>query len=167
MGSQNKLQPYKYTMKTVAAGSSAGICRNRFMMYMIPPKDALTIERLYCHFVMTFDASVAAADRKIESIGIIDELRPFPITAVANYQRRQTVNLQADANRRVDLSIDLTHLLDHDNVGYEESVFDPSAVDTGFTAVEILLPKNLQDTSTVGALVLWKIDGLFTTTGIR
>lgn len=167
MGSQNKLQPYKYTMKTVAAGSSAGICRNRFMMYMIPPKEALTIERLYCHFVMTFDASVAAADRRIESIGIIDELRPFPITAVSNYQRRQTVNLSADANRRVDLSIDLTHLLDHDNVAYEESVYDPASVDTGFTAVEIMLPNNLVETSTVGALVLWKIDGLFTTTGIR
>lgn len=167
MGSQNKLQPYKYTMKTVAAGSSAGICRNRFMMYMIPPKEALSIERLYCHFVMTFDAGIAAADRKIESIGIIDELRPFPITKAANYQRRQTVNLQADANRRVDLSIDLTHLLDHDNVAYEESVFDPGVVSTGYTAVEIKLPDSLVDISNVGALVLWKIDGLFTTIGIR
>jgi hypothetical protein len=167
MGSQNKLQPYKYSMKTVAAGELSSICRNRFMMYMIPPKDALSIERLFCHFVMTFDSGIAAADRKIESIGIVDELHPFPITADANYQRRQTVNLQADANRRVDLSMDLTHLLNHNNVAYEESVLDPGAVSTGYTAVEIKLPDSLVDTSNVGVLVLWKIDGLFTTTGIR
>lgn len=167
MGSQNKLQPYPYSLKTIAADDAQTICLNRFFMYMIPPKEALTIERLYCHFVMTFDAGVAAADRVLESIGIVDELRPFPATAEANYQRRQTINMAADANRTVDLSIDLTHLLKHDNVAYEENAFDPGETDTGYTAVEIKLPDSLSLTSNVGALVLWKIDGLFTTTGIR
>lgn len=167
MGGQNKLQPYPYSLKTVAADDAQSICLNRFFMYMTPPKEALTIERLFCHFVMTFDAGVAVADRKIVSVGICDEVRPFPMTADANYQRRQDVNLSADANRVVDLSIDLTHLLKHDNVRYEEVGFDPSDTDTGFTAVEILLPSNLSATSNIGVLTLWKIDGLFTTDGIR
>lgn len=167
MGGQNKLQPYPYSLKTIAAGSGQSICLNRFFMYMIPPKEALTIERLFCHFVMTFDSGVAAADRKIVSVGIVDEVRPFPMTSDANYQRRQAVNLSADANRVVDLSIDLTHLLKHDNVRYEEVAFDSSDIDTGFTAVEILLPEALSSTSNIGVLTLWKIDGLFTTDGIR
>lgn len=165
MGSQNKLQPYPYSLKTILAANQAG-CLNRFFLYMLPPKEALTIERLFCHFVFQFDSSVATANQVVQSIGIVDQLTPFPITATSNYQRRQTVNMQADSNRRVDISMDLTHLLDHDNVAYEEDAFDDGPT-TGYTAVEILLSDNLRETSTVGTIEIWKIDGLFTTTGIR
>jgi hypothetical protein len=133
---------------------------------MLPPKEALTIERLFCHFVFQFDAAIAAGDQVVQSIGIVDQLVPFPITANSNYQRREVVNLQADANRRVDLSIDLTHLLNHNNVAYEEDAFDDGPT-TGYTAVEILLANNLKTVGTVGTIEIWKIDGLFTTTGIR
>lgn len=170
MGSQNKLQPYPYSMKTIAAAARSGsltACGYRFFLYMLPPKDALTIERLFCHFVFTFDSGVAVADRVIKSIGIVDELRPFPATADANYQRRQTLNVQADSNRRVDISMDLTHLLNHDNVQYSESGFDDNPIETGYTAVEILLPNTIDFVTTSGVIDLWKLDGLFTTTGIR
>lgn len=165
MGAENKLQPYPYSLKTVLASNQAG-CLNRFFLYMLPPKEALTIERLFCHFVFQFDVSVAVGSQVVQSIGIVDQLVPFPITATSNYQRRQTVNLQADANRRVDLSMDLTHLLNHNNVAYEEDAFDDGPT-TGYTAVEILLSDALQSTSLVGNIEIWKIDGLFTTTGIR
>ena len=170
MGSQNKLQPYPYSLKTVAPAdrsSSLTACGYRFFLYMLPPKDALTIERLFCHFVFTFDSGIPAASRVLKSIGIVDELRPFPATADANYQRRQTLNLQADANRKVDVSMDLTHLLKHDNVEYSESGFDDNPIETGYTAVEILLPDTIDFSTTSGVINLWKLDGLFTTTGIR
>lgn len=167
MGGQNKLQAYPYSLKTIGADGNQNICASRFLMYMLPPKDALTIERLFCHFVMTFDASVAVGNRIVESIGIVDELPPFPITGSANYQRRQTLNLAANSSRVVDIGMDLTHLLKHDNVRYEEAVYDPSDITTGFTAVEIKLPDALSATTTIGVLTLWKVDGLFTTTGIR
>lgn len=169
MGSQNKLQSYPYSLKTVAAADRGGnltLCGYRSFMYMLPPKDALTIERLFCHFVFQFDSGVAAADRVIRSIGIVDELRPFPPDAVANYQRRQELNISADSNRRVDISVDLTHLLKHDNVAYEESGFD-NGPDSGYTAVEVLMPDTISFSSTTGVIELWKIDGLFTTIGIR
>ena len=165
MGNQNKQQPYPYSLKTVLASQQAA-CLNRFFLYMLPPKDALTIERLFCHFVFLFDAGVASGDRVVQSIGIVDQLVPFPITATSNYQRRQSVNMTADANRRVDLSIDLTHLLKHDNVAYEEDAFDDGPT-TGYTAVEILLADALQSTSVTGTIESWKLDALFTTTGIR
>ena len=138
-------------------------------MYMLPPKNALTIERLYTHFVFQFDSGVAAADRYIQSIGIVDEI-PLLIGQDANYQRREELNIQADANRRIDISMDLTHLLKKDNVAYEESGFDP-ATDEGFTLVEVLLSPNINQAHpsylSVGVAELWKTDGLFTTIGIR
>lgn len=168
MGSQSKIPSYPYSLRTVAMKDTT-ICGYRFMYYMLPPKEALTIERLYCHFVMQFVSGVASADRIIKSIGIVDEI-PLLISQEANYQRRQEINLQADANRRVDLSIDLTHLLNKNNVAYEEGGFDP-ADDEGFTFVEIVLSANLDANHpnylNVGTIELWKLDGLFTTTGIR
>ena len=157
-------------MKTVAAAARSGsltACGYRFMMYMQPPKDALTIERLYCHFIFQFDSGIAAADRVVQSIGILDETAPFPADTSANYQRRQTLNIQADSNRRVDIGIDLSHLLKNDNVRYEEVGFDSSDIDTGFTVVEILLPNTISFATTSGIIELWKQDGLYTTTGIR
>lgn len=165
MGNQNKLQTFPYSLKTVLASNQAG-CLNRFFLYMLPPKDALTIERLFCHLVFQFDASVAVGNQVVQSLGIVDELTPFPISDTSNYQRRQTINRQADANRRVDISMDLTHLLKHDNVAYEEDAFDDGP-STGYTAVEVLLSDNLIDTQLVGTIELWKLDGLYTTTGIR
>jgi len=138
-------------------------------MYLIPPKDALTIERLYTHFVLQFNASIDVADRVVQSIGIVDEIPLFD-TADANYQRRIDLNLSADSNRRVDIGIDLSHLLKNDNVAYEEGGFDP-ADDEGFTFVEIRLSDNLNVSHpnylNTGTIELWKIDALFTTVGIR
>lgn len=168
MGSRSKLQAYPYSLRTVAAADFS-MCGYRFMHYMLPPKDALTIERLYTHFVFQFDASIDVADQVIQSIGIVDEI-PLLINGDANYQRRQELNIQADSNRRIDVSIDLSHLLKRDNVAYEEGGFDP-ADDTGFTFVEVLLSPNLDINHpsylSVGVAELWKIDGLFTTIGIR
>lgn len=165
MGSQNKQQSYPYSMKTVLCADQS-MCTARAFLYMLPPKDALTIERLYCHLVMQFDSGIAVGDRVLESIGIVDELVPFPMQAISHYQRRQTLNLQADSNRRVDVSLDLTHLLNRSNVAYSESVLDDGPAN-GYTAVEMKLPDTLQYSGITGTIELWKIDALFTTTGIR
>lgn len=105
----------------------------------------------------------------IESIGMVDEV-PLLITSDANRQRRIELNQTADANRRVDISVDLTHLLKNDDVAYEETGFD-TGPDTGYTMVEILLPNTLDINNAnylnVGSVELWKIDALFTTIGIR
>lgn len=168
MGSQNKQQPYPYSLKT-AAMMTQTVCGNRIFMYLVPPKDALSIERLYTHFVMQFDSSIATADQIVRSIGIVDEI-PLFSTGTANYQKRLDLNIQADANRRVDIGIDLSHLLNPENVAYEEGGFDP-ADDEGFTFVEVLLSANIDTIHpsylNVGTIEVWKTDALFTTIGIR
>ena len=168
MGSQNKLQPYPYSLKTAAIGTYS-VCGRRIFMYLVPPKDALTIEKLYSHFVFQFSASISASDQVVQSIGIVDEI-PLTDSTNATYQRRIDLNTQADSNRRVDIGIDLSHLLNPDNVAYEEGGFDP-ADDEGFTFVEIRLSDNLDSNHpnylNTGTIELWKIDALFTTVGIR
>lgn len=138
-------------------------------MYLVPPKDALTIERLYTHFVFQFNASISASDRVVQSIGIVDEI-PLTDATDANYQRRVDLYQQADSNRRVDIGIDLSHLLNPDNVAYEEGGFDP-ADDEGFTFVEIRLSQSLNSGHpnylNTGTIELWKTDALYTTVGIR
>lgn len=168
MGSQNKQQPYPYSLKTGAIGTYS-VCGRRIFMYLVPPKDALSIERLYSHFVFQFNASISASDRVVQSIGIVDEI-PLSDILDANYQRRIDLNISADANRRVDIGIDLSHLLNRENVAYEEGGFDP-ADDEGFTFVEIRLSDNLNISHPnyldTGTIELWKTDALFTTVGIR
>lgn len=162
MSQQSKQQVFPYSMRTIAAINQT-MCSYRAFMYIVPPKSALTIENLYTHFVMLFDAAVAAADRKILSIGISDQV-PF-ITDNANFQRQIDINQSADANRRVDLAIDLSALLKRTNAGYKETT--DSSLGTGYTYVEILLPLNIGTNANTGTIELWKIDALYTTTGIR
>jgi len=168
MGNQNKLQAYPQSLKTSELMTQT-VCGNRSFMYLVPPKDALTIERLYTHFVMQFESAISSGDRFVQSIGIVDEI-PLLSSYTANYQRRIELNTQADANRRVDIGLDLTQLLKRDNVAYEEGGFDP-ADDEGFTFVEILLSPNLTSVHpnylNVGTIEVWKTDALFTTIGIR
>lgn len=165
MGNESKLQQFPYSLRTIAH-SGQTFCGYQAALYIVPPQNALTIENLNTHFVMQFDSAIAAANRKIESIGIIDEWTLLA-TQTPNRTRRITINQSADANRRVDLNIDLTHLLKNTDINYRETVLGASDPTTGYTFVEILLPAALGVTANVGTIELWKIDGLYTTTGIR
>lgn len=161
----NRKQEYPYSLRTVMA-TELDMCLYRSFFYVVPPQEALTIERLYCHINFEFDSSVAAGDKRIEYIGITDEV-PLDYEADANYQRRQYVGVAAGPDDRVDISMDLSHLLKRDNVGYREETLGVSDPTTGYTYVEVLMPASIGTNNTTGVYHLWKIDALFTTTGIR
>lgn len=166
MGTQTKFQAYPYSLRTVAA-SDFILCRWRNIMYITPPDNALTIENLHCHIVFQFDASISASEQKIERIGVTEGYNTN-IDDYDDYARYFDVNLEADANRRIDYSIDLTPLLKKTNVGYREPgpAGVPNDSGTGFTMVDIIMPDTINAGNT-GTMELWKLDGLFTTTGIR
>lgn len=160
MGQGTRKQSYPYTFKSVVVANE-GICADRVMLYVVPPEDGLTIEALFCHFVMQFDSGVSAGDRILSSLGISNEASSNPDDI-----KRVTINQQADGNRRVDYSIDLTPYLTKENVGYTEYTGDfPTG--TNYTIVEAKFPAALALAPTTGTIDLWKIDALFTTTGIR
>lgn len=160
-----KLQPYPYTLRSVNLGREYPTCSYRFFFYLVPPKNALTIENLYTRIRLTFGAGVASGDQKIVSVGIADQV-PLLVTGTPNYERVLNVNQAADANRVVDLRLDLSALLNKSNVAYQDSAGTyPS---TGYTYVELLLSSNINNGHSGDAVInLWKTDALFTTTGIR
>lgn len=159
-----KRQEYTYSLKTVAL-TNAGACRDKFLFWLAPPQDAISIQYLRTHFVFQFDSGVAVADRVIEKIGIISK---FDYTETdAAYFRALDLNLAADGNREVDIDINLSSLLKKDNVAFTSDPLGVSGSEEGYTLIYIKLPVSLELTGTVGTIKLWKADGLFTTKGIR
>jgi len=154
---------YPFTFRT-AAISNAAWCRDKALLYLVPPQDALTIENMFCHFRFTFDAGVAVGSRIVEYIGIANQV-PLFIETDPTYLRKIDLNQAADGSRKVDIKLDLTSLLKKDNVRYREYFETP--VTTDYTYVIIKLSGNLRDITTVGTIDLWKLDGLFTSKGIR
>ena len=154
---------YPFTFRT-AAISNATQCRDKALLYLVPPQDALTIENMFCHLKLTFDAGVAVGNRIVEYIGIANEV-PLFIEDDPAYLRKIDLNQAADVNRKVDIKLDLTSLLNKNNANYREYFETPVTDD--YTYVIIKLSGNLRDTSTVGTIDLWKLDGLFTSKGIR
>lgn len=154
-----KSQFYQHSLKTAGLFGQA-ICSNRAHLYLRPPEDALSIESLYCRFRMTFDASVAVGNRVLSTVGIAS--RP---SRSASYQRELVINQAADANRVVDITVDLSSLLRSTDVHFENDFGDFTTDD--FTMVFVTLPNGLYQVLTVGIIDVWKLDGMFTTKEIR
>lgn len=159
MGQDTRKQSYPYTLRTITV-TNESVCSDRVMLYITPPDNAITIEALYTHFVFQFDSAIASGNRILESLGIANEYSSNPTRI-----KRQTINQTADGNRRVDYFVDLTPYLKNDDVTFSE---EGNIADlTDFTLVEAKFPAALVLEPTTGTIDLWKIDALFTTTGIR
>lgn len=180
MSEGSKVQPYKYTLKTVAAvdhdfgfGEINSFCLDGAAMYITPPDNAISIENLYCRLRIQFDSSIPSDLRVIKSIGVADEFgnpNGNPTAAfIPNRFKKYDIEAVANASRIVDVRINLTELLKKDNVQYQELFGDWPL--TGYTYVNFVLDDALgiggaEETLTTGTILLWKLDALFTTRGI-
>lgn len=165
MSESSKQHFYHYTARSVALADYAW-CGGKILLYVMPPEKALTIENMFVHFKATFDSSVPSGQRIVKTIGIIDK-RPlfYDSNSDANYYRKLDLNIAADANRKVDIKVDLSHLLKKDNVGFREYFSDSSMPNLTYVMIE---PDDaLLGTINIGRIDLWKIDAQFTTQGIR
>ena len=163
----NKIQPYKYSMKigTLADFELSGSSLVGF--YLVPPKDAITLENMIMHFKIQFDASSAAGDRKINRIVVTDNswsVRTDGSEFRADYFRPLTVDLTTDGNRIIDFKMDVTSLINKNNADYAEQ-YGADPVDINWVFVE--MPTGINDLATAGVIKLWKVEGLYTTKGIR
>lgn len=163
MSQSQKVHIYPYTFRS-ACLTAIPMCQDKIIMYLVPPENGLSIEQLYCHLKMTFDSGVAAGDRVVRWIGIYNEIPLFVQDEPAE-QNRIDLNIAADVNRKVDIRVDLSSILTRDHVAYRDYFTDPETGD--FTYVVIKLDDDLRGNNTVGTIDLWKLDGLFTTLGIR
>lgn len=154
---------YPFSLK-IAAQANIAMCQDKAFLYLVPPQDALTIENMFCHLRFTFDAGISAPNRVVKYIGIANEV-PLFINDDPSYLRKIDLNVAADGNRKVDIKLDLTSLLKKDNVRYREYFETPVTED--YTYVIIKLSDGCRDILNVGTIDLWKLDGLYTSKGIR
>lgn len=165
MGQGPKSEHYRYSMKTVASLLQA-MCTDKVYAYPVPPQNALTLERIFVHFKITFDSSVATGDRKITEIGI-SNTRPFFYRDEPTDKLMLPVNLSADANRVIDLKIDLSSLIPDKTAVDYDAVFEADYETGDKTFVYVKMPEGLRDVLTVGIIDIWKIDTVWTTKEIR
>lgn len=163
MSDSNKLQAYKYSLRTATLAGSDNHCGRRRWFYLVAPQKSITIENINTHFVFQFDSGVASGDRKIVRIGIMNA-ENLSQTVDSDYTRAYDIDESADGNRIVDLKMDLTALLQKTDAGYQD-ILDDNVV--GRTLIFIDFPVALELTNNVGDLKLWKADALYTTEGIR
>lgn len=166
MSESTKSHWYLQTIRSVAY-ANGGWCGGKIMLYVVPPNKAISIENMYIHFKATFDVSVPIGKRIVKRIGIIDK-KPlvFNSNADVNYYRYMDVNIAADAvTRKVDIRLDLSHLLKKDNVKYREYFDDDSS--GGFTYIMIEPDDSLIGALNFATIEIWKADAQFTTQGTR
>lgn len=166
MSESTKSHWYKQTLRSIALVNRSW-CGGKVLLYVIPPQKSISIENLYLHFKATFDSSVPSGNRKVKRIAIVDKMPLFyDSNADLNYYRWMDVNVAADpTTRKVDIKLDVSHLLKKDNVKYREYFDDDSA--GGFTYVMIEPDDSLLGTINIGQIDLWKMDAQFTTKGTR
>ena len=163
MSEESKKHIYPYSLRLAAMAGNT-FCQDKAILYIVPPAQALTIENLFCHFNLTFDVGVAAADRVVQYIGVCNEI-PILVNGEPSYLRKYDINQAADVNRQVDIKVDLSALLNRDHANYREYFDDPTTDD--FTYCIIKLADGCRGNNNVGTVNIWKLDALYTTTGIR
>jgi hypothetical protein len=146
---QPRKQDYPYSLKTVTAVGQS-LCNNRTYFKLYPPQELLRHKSIHVTVIIVFDVSVPAPARVVRAIGIGNEW-PFFATLNPSVYKRLALNKVADVNRRVEIQIDLTPLI----------------LPASDNWVVLELDDSLLNTSNIGIMKLWKIDELYTTTGIR
>lgn len=163
MSESSKVHVFPHTVRTIAA-ANASMCQDKIYFYPVPPDRSLTIENLFVHLKFTFDAGVSAPNRTLEYIGIGNEL-PLFIQNDPSRFRKVDLNVAADGNRKIDVKLDLSHLLEKSHVGYRE-LFD-DGIATDLTYVIIKFNGANRGVGNTGTINLCKIDTQYTTEGIR
>jgi len=163
MSNSTRVHHYPFTLRTAAlAITGFEAAQDKFYFYLIPPEKALTIESLYFQLQMVFFSAVAPADRVITHVGIASNF-PMFITDEPERLRTYEINAEADANRRVNVDIDLTALLKKDDAEYRNQFSNHNAA--GATYVYFKTADGTRGSGT-GTIEICKADGLFTTEAI-
>lgn len=159
----SKIHAFHHSLRTICMAARQQ-CQDKQYIYISPPEKALTIENLVIHLKFTFDAGVAAPDRVLSSVGIGSDY-PLFITSDPVYYRKIDINQAADGSRKIDVTLDLSHLLKKTNVNFR-TLFG-TFITNDFTYVVLKFADNNRGVSNVGTIDLCRIDAQFTTEGIR
>lgn len=163
MSQSTKVHFYEHTLRSAAA-TGLSLCRDKAYFYLVAPKNAQTIENMYLHLKMTFDAAVPAPNRVLQYIGVGNEYPLLIEQDPSGYFNKLDLNLAADAvTRKIDLRLNITPLLKKENAGWR----DRFNAEPDLTYIIIKTADANRDVTTVASVELCKVDALYTTTGIR
>lgn len=163
MSESTKVHFYPHSLRS-AALAEGYLCRDKAYFYLIPPKQAQTIEYMFLHLKMTFNIAVPADDRVLQYIGIGNEYPAAITLEPSGYFKKLDLNLAADANRKIDLTLNLTPILNKLNAGWHDRA---STDGNQQTYVIIKVSDNLRENYGPATIELCKVDALYTTRGIR
>lgn len=153
MASGSRVQEYPYQYKSISL-QNARDCGQGGTVNFNLPEDFIAAKNLYAHIRIQFDAAEPTANQKIIAIG-------QPTYPPEGAQPKMIpLNLSADANRRIDLEIDLTPLIPKlDVFGASFALYGQSHLSIGILHPNIL--------SGFANIEIWKLDLVYTTQGIR
>lgn len=163
MSRSTKSQFYRYTLRSSAA--QGGVCTDRIFVYPVPPENCLTIESIFLHLRLQFDAAISSAGQVLEFVGIANERPLFSGDDPAELKKID-LNIAADGNRRIDIKLDLTSLLNKQNVGFTSLLSADYEVGDQ-THIMIKFPNSLRPVLSVATIEICKVDCLYTTSEIR
>jgi len=110
-GSQTRHQEAKYQYRSVAVARTI-FCGYGPHLDISVPEDLLELKNVAIHASIVFDVSVSAPNRVLHWIGGAYVVNPYPDQTVSSTQPAMIHVLEsADANRRVDVTIDISHLI--------------------------------------------------------
>lgn len=155
-----KHQEYTYTAQCVVGGGSS-VVRTEAGFWVQPPENTISIEYLFVDIKVRFNANVPLDDCKITRIGIM-HYSPLTGLPTENEKRWHDVDLQADANRELEVRMNLTSLLKKDFVSGDITTAENNVPfvnypeDATYYDGLFLYPPNF---------IWWKQDALYTTVG--
>lgn len=159
----SKIHAFRHSLRTIGITNQVQ-CQDKKYIYISPPEKALTIENLHMHLIFTFDAAITVPNQVLQYVGIGSDY-PLFITSDPVYFRKIDVNQAADGSRKINIMLDLSHLLKKTNVNFR-SLFGTFATND-FTYVILKFGDGNRSVSNVGTINLCRIDAQFTTEGIR
>lgn len=148
----NSLNAQPYSLQSKAPSYLTYACE--MGMQIFPPLFTYAPQGLFMHLIYQFSTTVAVADRKIEGVYVRDTPSSYIGTgSSSSIEKYMPLNVSADANRKIELSLDLSSLL----TGKATNV-----VFLRFPVNNYAQAGRLQDT-----VILWKLDLIYQTIGIR
>lgn len=157
-------QEYKYQYKIVSVGGEITFCGNGPTLMVSVPENLLDIKAMFMHAVLQFDNTVPSGNRKIHWAGgdYPMTLNGIPKPTEGNMKY---VNLSADpATRIADLKLDITELKE----GFMKQLEDDAPFALDQQKINLNLITDIDGGFDVtGKVILWKVDFVYTTSGIQ
>lgn len=157
MGQRTRNQEYKYQYKNLSV-SNYQMCGYGPSLQVSIPNDLIAIKSLWMHVVAFFDPAVEpTGNRQFNSLAL-NSIAGGSFFFSSQYQQLPLGKV-ADGSGYVDFQLDLTHLI-------PKLYFYPTDTDSSPYFIMGLEPPSLL-TGGTSKIMLWKLDLIYTTEGIR